>query len=1514
MLKQEEMTTQNRAPDLPHLLPLEDLERRLTGLRRFLLPDGLPFVAPAPESGTDPDRLLTQSLSAAKAAVLLLGPAGIGKTRTLLEVARRANVRGVAARFVLPGLPDDALAEAVLGHNDDMLLVFDDLERLTNDLPALVPWLASLSARRGKQIAFIASARAPDAVETGAGIIPPIFEIVTLDRGDEQEQLLIASMPANVAPRTTAQIGETAVRRLGGERPAVALAVLSALEQRAIAGTLAKHEPSSALPSGDLRPILRDQLAEADLAPGSLAALDDGAITPGVVAAAAVLASAPLDEDALIEIAREVIAAWPGARMSSPQIGLVGRRVVHALQQLGWLTAEQDQEPEPALDVLAEELLIQVLRTSEGALRETILTSVLAPAKRSPRSLRGLSRALRHLIRSQTGSFEVDLIRATERWLAATAPTVGAMLRIVEPEQSEDVLANLFTHPLWEQSALACWDRLALPWLSLYATRPLALVPLVKRLEQVEELDKELLDLTRLWLEDNGWLDEAAWILRGILSREELDAETAESFVQAALNWLHEHDTSYTHLVLAILLARNDLRPESAARAATAALTWLDRHHAADDAGIVVAALIGRSDLDTTSAKRATNIALNWLDGRSAAMEAGEILSALLLRSYLSAENAVRAVDAAFTWLSEQSDTAQALLVLYALLQRANVDPERRQRAVELAFIALERHGSADEAHFLLRWLLSRENLDPARRDRTIETALSWLVNRTVQPSCRPLLEALLKHRDLSPHAVERAVEAALSALSHQEEERSTSRLLRALLERPHLPPARAARAIELAFSWLSRHGGTSPADHTLLGLLLKRPDLAPGDAARAVTLALRVLTSQRSSDAAWRTILAPLLARHDLDAQSASLVIQNGLLWTRRYFQRFDAWQVLAPLLARRDFDATSAAEAVDLSLSWLERHGDRPTAWRVLALLTIRSDLDAEKRATSFTRAVAWLSRHGQSLNAHRLLFPLLVLRSQNTTMSPENAEVIVRRALAWLSAFVEERRAVMVVYPLLLLDDLTAADEAQAREAALRWLAKHGAMQDELASTVQSGRALPDKAALLKALEEASERQPDQLHLDRIIPPQDVPAASEMLLLQFVVENFLSFRDKAVLSLLAVDGVPHDESHVAHLNGGQQVLKCAAIYGANASGKSNLVKALQFAQRLVVTGTKSGEPTGVTPFKLGEQADAPTRFEFELGMPGRRYAYGFVATPQAILSEWLFEDDGTQERRVFERSHDESRPGRPRIELGDALLNDPGRRQFLGFVAEGTRNNQLFLTEASERNVVELAHITRWFRTGIHVVLPDSTFADLAARVAQEPSFKAFIEGFLSGADTGITSLDVEPVASSTGSVEHRIRLVHPGSAGRQVAFSLEEESDGTRRLLHIAPFVYEIGQQRGAATRVYAIDELDRSLHPLLTRAFIQSFLSVAPTEGIGQLIFTTHDTNLLDVSLLSRDSIWFVEKDAAGASSLYALSEFKGAQLEQLAGHLEQGYLQGRFGAIPFFGEPRKLGWMKVEPG
>lgn len=318
---------------------------------------------------------------------------------------------------------------------------------------------------------------------------------------------------------------------------------------------------------------------------------------------------------------------------------------------------------------------------------------------------------------------------------------------------------------------------------------------------------------------------------------------------------------------------------------------------------------------------------------------------------------------------------------------------------------------------------------------------------------------------------------------------------------------------------------------------------------------------------------------------------------------------------------------------------------------------------------------------------------------------------------------------------------------------------------------------------------------------------------MLLQLVVENVLSFRGKAVISLLAADGVPHDDVHVVRLPGLPPVLKCAAIYGANASGKSNLVKAFELARRLVVDGTKAGEPIPLRPFKLdaGSLA-APSRFEVDLHAAGRRYSYGFVATAEAVLSEWLFRSEGGEEQPLFER---EAGANRPAITLGQALAEDEARRQFLAFVAEGTRPNQLFLTECAERNVGELAAVTKWFRSG--VATQRAGLIDLQAPLGGAPS--------------------------------------------------------------------------------VHLVDELDRSPHPLLTRFFLGTFLRTSSVEHPGQVLFTTHDTSLLDLPILSRDSIWFVEKDAGGASTLYSLAEFKGDQLDRLGAHLEEGYLQGRFGAI-----------------
>ena len=432
---------------------------------------------------------------------------------------------------------------------------------------------------------------------------------------------------------------------------------------------------------------------------------------------------------------------------------------------------------------------------------------------------------------------------------------------------------------------------------------------------------------------------------------------------------------------------------------------------------------------------------------------------------------------------------------------------------------------------------------------------------------------------------------------------------------------------------------------------------------------------------------------------------------------------------------------------------------------------------------------------------------------------------------------------------------------------------------------------------------------------------------MLLQFVVENFLSFRDKAVLSMLAADGVDHDEAHCVRLPGLPPVLRCAAVYGANASGKSNLIKALDFARKLVVGGTRAGEEIPLRRFKLAPASlSAPTRFEVDLHAGGRRYSYGFVATTEAIESEWLFADE---EELLFQRERREGAE-RPEIELGAALTEDRARRQFLEFVAEGTRPNQLFLTEVAEHNVGELSAVTGWFRSGAVVLRPgllDLTPA-LWQRLEESTAFRDYLGEMLESAGTGVTRVEskAQDKRGFAGFIQelnrtdpregsHRlpedssVKFLHVSASGAAIPFAFGEESDGTRRLIGLAPLLFDLRQAANGTPVVHIIDELDRSLHPLLTRFFLDAFLRVAPDRPT-QILFTTHDTNLLDLNVLSRDSIWFTEKDAGGASALYSLAEFKGDQLVRIGEHLEQGYLQGRFGAIPFLGDPRRLGWSR----
>ncbi len=436
---------------------------------------------------------------------------------------------------------------------------------------------------------------------------------------------------------------------------------------------------------------------------------------------------------------------------------------------------------------------------------------------------------------------------------------------------------------------------------------------------------------------------------------------------------------------------------------------------------------------------------------------------------------------------------------------------------------------------------------------------------------------------------------------------------------------------------------------------------------------------------------------------------------------------------------------------------------------------------------------------------------------------------------------------------------------------------------------------------------------------------------MLLQFSVENFLSFREAGVLSMLAADGASHPPHMVMDGPEGKKVLRCAAVYGANASGKSNLIKALEFAVKLVLEGRRPGEWMYARPFKLDAAcATGRSRFELHFSVGSAQYSYGFEIDSRSVLQEWLFETEGGRDAPLFEREGS-------RIELGAALSVTPERRAFVQFVAEGTRKNQLFLTEARERDVHELGAILAWL-TQFHLMRPSSPARPIFDLLRTDTSFAEFAARLLHDADTGISSIGLEksrgtldweesPSSSSQESLGREllsglVDFFPPGSrtpeiivtrrtdrSGNEVRFGILEESDGTQRLLQLTPTLYEVEQARSSS--VVVIDELERSLHPLLVRAFLDRFLAAG---GTSQLLFTTHDTNLLDLSLLSPDAIWFTEKDQAGATVLYSLAEFKTEQIGALGSQLEKGYLQGRFGAIPFLGDPVRLGWKKAAAG
>lgn len=387
---------------------------------------------------------------------------------------------------------------------------------------------------------------------------------------------------------------------------------------------------------------------------------------------------------------------------------------------------------------------------------------------------------------------------------------------------------------------------------------------------------------------------------------------------------------------------------------------------------------------------------------------------------------------------------------------------------------------------------------------------------------------------------------------------------------------------------------------------------------------------------------------------------------------------------------------------------------------------------------------------------------------------------------------------------------------------------------------------------------------------------------MLLQFSLINHRSIKNTATISMKATKDNSMKESLISP-DGKKEMVPVMALYGANAAGKSNVLHAL-LLMREMVCGTYAkplkGETLPQEPFAFTDNAAEPTSFEIIYYYKGNKYAYGYSFDKEHILSEYLYHWPNGREALIFSRE-------KSRFEFRENV-------QEQMTLAGRTADNRLYLVSSNEWNCAQTEKAYRWFFEKLMGVTGTGMSMETTlSAIAKGGGKKQCILNEMLYADLGIKNVLV------SGSKENpNIMTVHRlvDEDGKESEYSLlmGQESMGTQR------FFSRIGMwmealQNGA---VLVVDEIESSMHPLLTRHLIEMLQDTAVNTNHAQLIFTTHDTGLLDLTLLRRDQIWFAEKDEKTMQTdVYALTEFSPRKGENIS----KGYLQGRYGAIPFIG-------------
>lgn len=417
---------------------------------------------------------------------------------------------------------------------------------------------------------------------------------------------------------------------------------------------------------------------------------------------------------------------------------------------------------------------------------------------------------------------------------------------------------------------------------------------------------------------------------------------------------------------------------------------------------------------------------------------------------------------------------------------------------------------------------------------------------------------------------------------------------------------------------------------------------------------------------------------------------------------------------------------------------------------------------------------------------------------------------------------------------------------------------------------------------------------------------------MLIEFKVKNYRSIKEEQILSMVKSNAKELEDTNTFTTPEKKKPIKLlssATIYGPNASGKSNLLKAMKTMQRLVLDSDskiKRGKKLPITPFLLdNDTKEKPTEFEIIFVSKEVRYQYGFILNNELILEEWLYSFPEGPSQTWFEREYKE-----------DKTTNWYFGSKFVGnkkIWSESTRENALFLSTAIQLNSEQLKPVYDWFNEDFHVLESTARLdPDFTYELYGQEKYKTLINKFLNVADLDIEELKIIEEEFDPSKLPDEIpdtlrnkiaedlkdkklldvASVHKSIQGEDIYFDFDEESDGTRKFLaFLGPWIDTL--ENGY---VLVVDELHDNFHPLMVRFLIELFHSKETNKKNAQLIFTSHETSVMTQEIFRRDQIWFCEKKNK-ATELFSLAEFKP---RKGVTDIEKSYFSGRYGALPYF--------------